>query len=614
MNLRLGDIFQEAVRGTSTEDPKKGPNIIDFIENRWGLNKSGKLQLYPVQKVILKTYYGLPLDKVSKVVKVRNWMGEELMTLTEEDYLKYLYDEQRCNVREVPEKGFQDLCLAVGRRSGKTLMASFITAYETDKVLQKENPHGYYGISRSDEIKLIAVATGKEQAGILYSAVSSHFLECDRFSPYRANTTQSNAKFQTVSDITQSGRYGESDLARASINVTFYSCVAKGLRGGGCVLVILDEVAHFVDSGQSSAEAVYTAVSPARAAFTPKDETGMEAIGDSEGRIVMISSPLGKEGFFFDMYDQGFHHEDLSRLCISAPTWEVNPTVPADELKRHFLTDSRKFWTEFGAVFTDRRRGWIDNEEDLFSCIDKNLKPIRAGRARKPHFLGMDVGVTKGGDGTAIAVGHVDDLGKIILDNLFQMKAGEGDYADQERLEFDQIADKIHQISKDFYISEGMFDSWSGIPLEQALSKKGLSQIKSVAIKPEFESRIWKNFKDMIFDQRLSLYDWPILPDKLHCDYIQELLELQEEWRSKYIIIVQAPKVRGKHDDASDALARMIWLASQKLGKGGYIAKPRGGPVQMDPRTSARLDRVARMKAYQGGSHPSRMIPRKRRR
>jgi len=611
--LQLGDIVQGVIRADSGKT-LKGPDIIKFIESRWGLNRSGDVEPFPVQRVILKTYYGIPLDENLKVIEVRNWMGQKIHTLSEADYLRFLYDDGRCNVREVLEGGFQDLCLAIGRRSGKTLMASWITAFETDKVLQKDNPHAYYGISRSDEIKLIAVATGKDQAAILYNAVSSHFLECERFGPYRANSTQSNAKFQTISDIEQSGRHGESDLARASINVTFYSCVAKGLRGGGCLLSVLDEIAHFVSSGQSSAEEVYTAVSPARAAFTPKNpENRSETIGPSEGRIIMISSPLGKEGFFYDKFEQGFRHMDLGRLCISAPTWEVNPTVPPEEFKRHFLSDPKKFWTEFGAQFTDRRRGWIDNEQDLIDCIDKNLKPAKAGRSRVVYYMGMDVGVTKDGDSTAIAIGHLDDEGVIVLDLLVEMRAGEGDYADQERLEFEQIADKVHELSRTFYISEGMFDSWSGIPLEQSLSKKGLKQIKSVAIKPEFESRIWKNFKDMLFAQKIRLYNWPVDPDKRHCPYIDELLELQEEWRSKYIVIVQAPKVRGKHDDRSDAIARMIWLASQKLGKKGYIAKKRGAK-EVDLAAISRHQRLGRRKALLGGSHPSRQIPPIRRR
>ena len=36
--------------------------------------------------------------------------------------------------------------------------------------------------------------------------------------------------------------------------------MAKGLRGAGNICVILDEVAHFTESGQSGAEEVYNAV------------------------------------------------------------------------------------------------------------------------------------------------------------------------------------------------------------------------------------------------------------------------------------------------------------------------------------------------------------------
>ncbi|MBD3261630.1 MAG: hypothetical protein GF334_08125 [Candidatus Altiarchaeales archaeon] len=167
-------------------------------------------------------------------------------------------------------------------------------------------------------------------------------------------------------------------------------------------------------------------------------------------------------------------------------------------------------------------------------------------------------------------------------------------------------------MSKRFYISEGMFDRWSGIPLEQALHRKGLKQLESVPIKPDLESRIWKNFKDMLFAQKLKLYNYPLEGDKHLCPYLQELMELQEEWRSKYIVIVQAPQVKGKHDDRSDAIARMIWLASQKLDKKGHIAKRRG--KEMSPTALSRNRRLARKRAFKGGSHPSRQIPRRRRR
>ena len=103
------------------------------------------------------------------------------------------------------------------------------------------------------------------------------------------------------------GRYAEDPTAKATIKVSFKSCVAKGLRGAGNIVIILDELAHFNDAGQSDALKIYRAVKPSLAAFSPKHKKDRRrAIGSVEGRILSISSPLGKQGFFYQKFQQGF--------------------------------------------------------------------------------------------------------------------------------------------------------------------------------------------------------------------------------------------------------------------------------------------------------------------
>jgi hypothetical protein len=41
-------------------------DIVSFAEAQWGLN----IKLFPVQKFILKTFYGLPLDNNEKNILV----------------------------------------------------------------------------------------------------------------------------------------------------------------------------------------------------------------------------------------------------------------------------------------------------------------------------------------------------------------------------------------------------------------------------------------------------------------------------------------------------------------------------------------------------------------
>lgn len=432
---------------------------------------------------------------------------------------------------------------------------------------------------------------------------------CAYFGPYTANNTLSYARFQSPMDIERYGPYKDNPAAKATIKVTFRSCVAKGLRGAGNILVILDEVAHFTDKGQSSADAVYTAVTPSTSTFAPKDpKDRRKPTGDVEGRIILISSPLGKQGMFYKMFQIGMAGGKAASnmLCIQAPSWEVNPTIPASEFEKHYLKDQTAFFTEYGGEFSDRTRGWIERNADLLSCVDPAARPQARGIPRRTYFLGLDLGLV--GDGTAIAVGHLDDNGKIVLDLVEQIKAGEGKFVDKERLEFDDVADWVLDLSKRFLIQEGMFDQWAGIPFEQALSKRGLSQMKATPMNKGLTSQMFQNFKDMMWDEKLVLYDFPIAPGEGHCPYINEMFELQATYHSKYITTVEAPNIEGKHDDMSDALVRMVWLASNRLSKNIHMA---GARKVMGPVVPA-YNRVAvRRKQLQSGSVESRQIPRR---
>lgn len=599
---------------------------ITFVESEWGLG----MRLYPVQRVILKAHYGIPLDDdPANAFTITDWRRQNPKDFTEAGYLRYLYEQGRSNIREVvPGVERRQLVLSIGRRSGKTLIASCISAYETYKLINLGNPQRYFGLSPSSNIQLISIATGKDQAGLLYSEVSGHFSKCNFFRRYTANHTMSYARFQTPRDIEEFGSYDENPKARASLKVTFHACNAKGLRGAGNIVVILDEVAHFVEQGGSSAEEVYQAVHASTGTFTPKDDLGEPidgAMTESEGRMILISSPLGKQGLFYKKFQQGMSGGESAghMLCIQAPTWEVNPTVSASVFKDAYAEDPRIFFTEWGGEFTDRTLGWLENPEDLLACIDKELRPRTRGQPRRQYFVGFDLGLVN--DASAIAITHIDENNRIVLDFIGQMMAGEGEYADKERLEFDDVAAWIYGLSRRFHFHSGLFDQWGAIPLEQALAKKGLTQIEGKLFSPQEKSQIWQNFKSMIWDKRLVLFD--ITPEERqkylsreeippdHLAYIQQMLELQATYKSRYVVEVEAPQTDGKHDDLADALSRSVWLASQQIGKLKHIARSGlNTPAHVvRPQVSAAIRRANRRQSLLGGSDPKRQIQKRRR-
>ena len=630
--MSLADLAAAVGRRSVDGPSEDSVDIITFIESTWGLG----LRLFPIQRVILKAHYGLALDDnphgfpldapiptdhpfyapdlldedgcyLYRVVTT-DFRRENTLCMTEAGYLQHLFEEGRCNIREViPGRQRREMVLSVGRRSGKTLITSCIVAYESYKLLLLGNPQKHYGSSQSNVIQLISVATDRDQAGLLYQEAAGHFTKCDFFRPYAANSTQSFATFQTPYDIDRYGAYADHPKARYSIKVTFRSCVAKGLRGGANILVALDEVAHFGEKGQASAEEVYQAVEPSTRTFSPKDPSNLtRSLGVNEGRIILISSPLGKQGLFYKQFRLGFGSNKAADnlLCIQAPTWEVNPTVPAETFVASYLKDPNIFFTEYGAEFTDRTRGWIPDAADLIACVDPTARPRMRGPTRAPHFMGLDVALV--GDYTAVAIGHNTPSGKVVLDHIERICAGEGDFVGQERLDFDNVADWVYDLSRRYYITEGIFDQWSGIPMEQALQKRGLSTLKSVHHTRQLTSQMFQNFKDLMFDQRLTLYNWPLPEGEDYCAYIAELLELQAEFISKYIVKVEAPQIDGKHDDFSDALVRMVWCASTNSTKVVKMLGTKRYGGEGDP--LSRFGRKATLKG-RSGSHSSRMVP-----
>jgi hypothetical protein len=74
----------------------------------------------------------------------------------------------------------------------------------------------------------------------------------------------------------------------------------------------------------------------------------------------------------------------------------------------------------------------------------------------------------------------------------------------------------------------------------------------------------------LMYDKKLELYDWP-LPERAkgdggrHSPLIAELLTLQANKVSRNVVLVEAPKKAGAHDDLSDALVRSIWLSHEQL-------------------------------------------------
>lgn len=593
-------------------------DILTYIESPWGLamdGKDGHAKLFPGQKFLVKLYYGIELDDFlpenprDRIVISDPWTGQSRYIFSETEFLEYLYNEGRCNLKE-QDHVRRELILSIGRRAGKTTLSGIFASYEVYRLLNLYNPQEYYGLPNGNRIQIISIATDKDQAGLLFNEVTTHLAKCDYFQPYIASNTQSRVDFRTPYDIDKFGTsYRNADgkysslNGKATVRVTFKTCNARGLRGSGNIVIILDEVAHFLEKGGTSADQVFNAVSPAAAAFSKKDpHTGLPLVdpltgnqAPVESRVIMISSPMGKSGLFWNKFNLALQGGEGAEniLAIQAPTWEINPTVPLSYYREKYAENPTSFFVEFGAQFSDQTTGWIERKEDLTVCIRPHLRPkTRSNRSRYPHQIGIDVGLVD--DGTAVAVTHIDE-DFIVLDYHEVWYAGKSwretnphldtpivPYCNrlegETRLDFDEIANWIDKLTLRFSIAEGLFDRWNGIPLEQKLHKKGHHQFRCEFFTRDSTSKIYQATKTLIFDEKLVLYDYPppeniqredglMLGQVRHSPLISELLSLQAHHVSKHIILVEAPKTKEAHDDVSDALVRSVWLSINKMSK-----------------------------------------------
>lgn len=572
-------------------------NILEFVE-KFKLLPNG---LWPVQRFILKLYYNIKLDDVlpddpaERIVIPKTFHRDDFVEMTEVQYLRYLYDQGRCNIAEQDSHKRHELVLVLGRRSGKSMLSGIISAYETYKLLRRGDPQAYYGMVPGSEIRLFCIANDKDQASIVYGEMQGHVAQVDYFSSSMVNDTQTYMRFRTEAD----GRRFRKDERKGTLVSSFKSSIAKGLRGRGCICCILDEIAFFIDDGKSSARKVYKAMSPALKQFSPKDpKNRRRPLGPSDGRMICISSPDAKDGLFYELYEMALAKSKGAQnmLMIQAPTWEVNPTMDSSEYEVERAKDPRGFETEYGAKFSDRVRGWIEDENDLLSCCIEGLKPLVRGTPRESFFAGLDFALSN--DGTVVALTHIKD-GRIQLAYHETWRAGERwkdlnphleepivPYArsihDQARLDIDEIVLWLTALSKRFYILNGVFDQYAGVIFEQKLHKAGLMQFETKRFSTAESSNLYSTTKMLMFADQLGIYDYPVpevmnteLNQRRHSPHVHELLELQATSGGKNILIVEAPRIEGKHDDFSDALVRSCFLAADYTRQNPHVLEGR---------------------------------------
>jgi phage terminase large subunit-like protein len=570
----IAEIAKEFLSGNTTEVA----DIITFIEAPWGLN----IKLLPVQRFILRCFYNLPLEEHQKTIKVPDLTNERILyEFTEKDFLRWLYAEGRCNTDVVEGKIFQELVLAIGRRGTKSSLASFISNYELYKLIKRIDPNEYYSPART-AIYILNVAPTDDQAAIVFDMIQNTAMQCPFMKERSLHNTMTYFDIQTDADMKQHGKPKASLLSIAG------GCSSNSLRGRNAIVVIMDEMAHFLDNnGRFSGSEVYKALTPSIASFR------------RDGKVICISSPYAKYGSFYDRFQQSYEETNIT-LMFKMYSAMVNPTIPTEILAAARRRNRVGFMCEYGGEFSDSITAWIEDEAEFKKCVFPEPIPIK-GVPETEYYMGIDLGFKN--DGTALAIVHQDrKTNQIILDYANVWFSGSSDvwesdtsiykdcrkYADKSLLVMSDIVAEVKELYQWFPIKAAVFDQSNGYGLAELFRKEGMKQFEMLHFTDQINSDVYKVVKMLYAEQLIHLFNHPVL--------VPELLSLEGEKKIKRKgegdeesivedsprgkVDVRAPNRKGAHDDISEAFARAVWLCyNNKKDRPPHIATGAGGSI-----------------------------------
>ncbi|MBA7536380.1 hypothetical protein ES705_28643 [subsurface metagenome] len=317
-------------------------NIIEFAEDPDYLNLSFKER--PVQRVILKAVYSLPLNE------------EELKIFK-------ILTKGKGRYREGSQK--HELIACLGARSGKSFLVSVCCLFEATRgEYQKYVTKGEYAY-------ICVIATREKQA---IAIIQTNCLRMLQNSP----NLKGLIKKTTELEIT----------LRNHIKIISGPANSTALRGLAICVLCLDECAFYRIIGPKADETIFNSLRPRQAQFP-------------DNKLFLVSTAGSKQGLFFRYFDEGFKIED--RLTIQGKTSFVNPEIPQKFLDKERSRDIDNFLREFEGEFSEKLEAFFGFELLQKPFVLVGDLPYRAGYN---YHLALDQSGLSGRDRFALAISH----------------------------------------------------------------------------------------------------------------------------------------------------------------------------------------------------------------
>ncbi len=360
---------------------------------------------------------------------------------------------------------------ALGRRSGKTLMAAVAASYAATMLADEYRKQ----LRPGERFFIVSVANTADQAKIALTGVKDLINGSPILKPLIVRET--------------------TDTLELSTGAVFKALPASSRSGRGmaCPLLIFDEIAHALDTeGNAAGGSLYQALSPSVAQF------------GSLGKILMLSSPWIQNGIFWDMFTQASSGRYPYMQCVNLPTWEVNPSISRDWLEQERARDPDLFRVEFGAEFTGNIAAFLDAQliDAAINYARGPLPPLE--KFKGSYYLSLDP--AKGNrDAYTAVIAHYDGE-RLVVDLFHQFQPT---WSDGTKLQVSiaEVENWIVQQHQSYGFSEVVLDQYNSQSTIQRLS--GQLKIRELTWSAPSKTEAYAKLRELANAGNLELYPHP---------------------------------------------------------------------------------------------------------
>jgi hypothetical protein len=466
-------------------------------------------------------------------------------------------------------KEFMELVLVLGRRSGKSLIASILALYEVYKLLETGNPQEYLGLAAGDPIAILNVAGAKTQAQeSVFEKIRTLALNSSYFKKYinPDKVAEQSIRFWTPFDKERAEQLKEEGFPPPPGSLILMSGTSNvsSQVGKTLAVVIIDEVAEMIKNSESKMSDVqlYNKLGASVGTFGTK------------GKIITISNPLGAEGLLWDLYHRGIAEQrdengDIvyDPLVFQLSSKKCNPAISDEFLRRERLRLKSEYGMQYDAEFSEgSSEPWLP-ADIINKAFVEDLCQINYGLKTQRYYAHVDAAINT--DNFAFVILHPEDTripdperggfkNKIVVDHI---KIWIG--TKEKPVKFSEVDEYIIRKCREFKIKTLSYDAWQSEYSFQNMRDKGIPVLKT-SFNNAHKSKIYETLRDLFIEGLVEIPTKVRNPMGQYEDapnYYEtkdEFLYLEKKYHSSSHTV---GKSKGHNDDITDCIAGATWVA-----------------------------------------------------